>query len=116
MNDNSVIKSDQPNKAAHWADHITCWEKSKLSQPEYCRQAGIGYASFVYWRGKLSNKSKTMPVKFMPVSISPTKSVNTEAPKSIQIKLMSGHVVYIPANLPVTEIAALINAIGTIHA
>lgn len=116
MRDINVTKSDQLSKAEHWTAHITRWKESKLSQPEYCKQAGIGYASFVYWRSKLSSEPKLPKVKFMPVSLVAKKPINTEAPKSIQIKLVSGHVVYIPVNLPTSEIAALINAIGNSHA
>ncbi len=115
MSDIIVSKSKQPHRAEHWANHIKCWEESNLSQPEYCKQAGIGYAAFVYWRGKLSAKAKTPHLKFVPVSVT-EKPVNSETPKSIQIKLATGHVVYIPATLPINDIATLINLIGNIHA
>mgnify|MGYP001607571666 CR=1 FL=1 len=116
MSEINVTKSHQQSNAEQWASHVARWEASKLSQSVYCKQAGIGYASFVYWRSKLSSGSKTPQVKFMPVSLTTKRATHVEAPKSIQIKLVSGHVVYIPATLPTLEIAALINAIGNMHA
>ena len=100
-------------KAEQWAAHIERWQEGNLSQQEYCKQAGIGYAAFVYWRGKECSKAKT---KFVPVKLATSQPNSHETPKSIQIKLVTGHVVYIPANLPVNDIAALINALGRSHA
>src|SRR5690606_38997042 len=98
--------TNKASKAEQWAAHIERWKESKLSQPEYCKQAGIGYAAFVYWRGKQSSLAKA---KFVPVKLAANnKPTNHESPKSIQIKLVTGHVVYIPANLPVNDIVALI--------
>lgn len=105
--------TNKPNKAEQWAAHIERWKESKLSQIEYCKQAGIGYAAFVYWRGK---QFSTAGAKFVPVKLAANKLTNHEAPKSIQIKLVTGHVVYIPANLPVNDIVALISALGNCHA
>ena len=45
-----------------------------------------------------------------------TKLGMLEPPKSIQIKLLSGYIVYIPMNIDVKEIAALIHELGMPHA
>lgn len=116
MNDIVASNSDQTSRADHWALHVKRWKESKMSQPEYCRQAEISYTSFVYWRSRLSSKSKVPQTNFMPIAVATKKSITTESPKAIQIKLESGHVVYIPTNLPMDDIAALINAIGKMHA
>lgn len=116
MNNITTNKSHESSKAEQWAFHIKRWEESMLSQPEYCKQAGISYAAFGYWRSKLSSDGKASTVNFVPVSVTAKKSSVVEAPKSIQIKLVSGHLVYIPTTLPVADIAALIAAIGVAHA
>ena len=116
MSEIVVSNPKQPNREEHWANHIKCWEECNLSQPEYCKKAGIGYAAFVYWRGKLSAKAKMPHLKFVPVSVTTEKQANKETPKSIQIKLTTGHIVYIPATLPINDIASLINLIGNSHA
>tara|TARA_R110000868_G_C10524140_1_gene733355 strand:+ start:80 stop:421 length:342 start_codon:yes stop_codon:yes gene_type:complete len=112
----SEITIKKPSKAEQWAGHIKGWEQSKLSQPEYCKQSGIGYAAFVYWRGRLSKDNQTTKAKFASVTVKPNKPATGEVPKSIQIKLVTGHVVYIPTHLPVNDIAALISALGSPYA
>ena len=39
-----------PQKREHWFRHISAWETSKLSQETYCKQVGIQYSAFGYWR------------------------------------------------------------------
>lgn len=97
--------------------HIQQWQDSKLSQQAYCKNAGINLNSFTYWRGKflLSVTSDKKP-KFVRVKTTTNQAVPTEAPRSIQIRLLTGHVVYIPANLAVSDIAELIHLLGVPHA
>jgi hypothetical protein len=98
MNDIVGTNSNQKNRAEHWSSHIKRWDESNLSQPEYCKQAGIAYTSFVYWRCKLTAESKASPTNFVPIAVAKKSSVNAEPPKSI------------------SDIATLINAIGNVNA
>jgi hypothetical protein len=50
------------------------------------------------------------------VKVGSTQQGGVDTPKAIQIKLVSGHVVYIPTTLAVSEIAALLQALGNSHA
>jgi len=106
------------NQKTDWVFHSKQWEASKLSQPDYCEQVGINYATFVYWRGKLkqSSQPKSKQHQFIPVKVIANKNMATNPPQSIQIKLASGHVVYLPTTLGIQEIAALLNALGEAHA
>lgn len=115
----SDIHTDQKEKIsnkAYWFDHIKKWEESELSQPVYCNQAGLKYSTFVYWRGLLATKPESANRNFIPLNISKNSLSSMESPKSIQIKLLSGHVVHIPINLDIKDIAALLCAIGACHA
>ena len=97
--------------------HIKQWEESKLSQQAYCIQSGINLNSFTYWRGKfLSPRLHDAKTQFVPVKVSSDKVQSSDSPLSIQIKLLTGHVVYIPTNMDVNEIAKLINFLGVPHA
>lgn len=94
------------------------WEESNLKQETYCTQAGIRYSTFVYWRGillvKELNKDKE---SFLPIKVKPDKAASIEAaPRAIQVKLLSGHVVYIPTSLDIDVISKLILALGNHHA
>jgi hypothetical protein len=100
-----------------WLAHIERWKASNISQQAYCSQQEISLNTFTYWRGKFLSESCDQQAKFSPVKIASNKApISTETPRSIQIKLISGHVVYIPTTLGLPEIASLINAIGVPHA
>ena len=100
----------------HWQTHINQWQSSKLTQQKYCENAEINLSTFVYWRSKLmSGLKNSEEKKFIPVKITPNKTA-VETPRTIQIKLLSGHIVYIPTNLEMKLIADLINHLSVPHA
>ena len=106
------------SKREYWQAHMKSWEESNLKQETYCTQAGIRYSTFVYWRGillvKELNKDKE---SFLPIKVKPDKAASIEAaPRAIQVKLLSGHVVYIPTSLDIDVISKLILALGSHHA
>jgi hypothetical protein len=41
-------------KKGYWLRHHKRWERSGISQAEYCRKEGIPLSSFTNWRSKLS--------------------------------------------------------------
>ena len=111
------INSNKDTNHQHWLTHIKQWEESKLSQQAYCTQSGINLNSFTYWRGKfISSASREAKAKFVRVKMAANHAATTDVPRSIQIKLLTGHVVYIPTNLDINEIAKLINLLGVAHA
>lgn len=111
------INTDKNTRRQHWQIHIKQWEESKLSQQAYCTQSGISLNSFTYWRGKfLLSTTPEVKTKFVRISMATNHVVTPDAPRSIQIKLLTGHVVYIPSNLDMGDIAKLINLLGVPHA
>lgn len=113
---NSTDTTKNANRQ-HWLSHINQWEDSKLSQQEYCARSGINFNTFTYWRGKfLSSASSDVKANFVRVKATVNHVAPADVPRSIQIKLLTGHVVYIPSNLDVSEIAKLINLLGAPHA
>lgn len=110
----SKINAEKETNRQYWQAHIKQWKESKLSQQTYCTQSGINLNSFTYWRGKfITAESKETEAKFVRVKVATNHSApTTDAPRSIQIKLLTGHVVYIPANLDINEMAKLINLLG----
>lgn len=116
--DLSLNENNTSSKRDYWLLHMKAWEESKLKQKAYCSQAGIRYSTFVYWRGILLDKKvKKEKATFLPIQVKPNKPIVAEsAPRAIQIKLVSGHVVYIPANLDVDVIGKLIQCLGNSHA
>jgi len=53
----------------HWQGHHDAWRRSRLSQRAYCEQHALSYASFSYWRKRVS-MDKPQPVgKLIPLDL-----------------------------------------------
>jgi hypothetical protein len=117
MENSTLNISNKENKREYWATHIKQWEESKLSQTKYCKQVGISYSTFVYWKGLLLSKLlQTSKKQFVPVKVIPNTEPTANAAQSIEIRLLAGHVVSIPTHLDIKAIATLINLLGVSHA
>ena len=109
----SSNEPEKESKRAYWLSHIENWKSSKLGQESYCTQAGINYSTFVYWRGIiLSESSQKSKEKFLPVRLLQSKSAPHETPRAIQIKLLSGHSVYLPTTMDINDISKIIHLLG----
>ena len=107
--------SDQKNarvtKRQYWQDQIKAWKTSNLSQSGYCAQSGIKLSTFSYWLNvfKPENKNNQFAkIKIIKDKIKPAQS--------IQIKLLTGHVVHLPIEMGMNEIVKLIHSLGLPHA
>lgn len=101
-----------------WLSHIKACNESGAKQAAYCRKANISYSNFEYWRG-LILKENALPVqeKFVSVKLEKINPCLTESvPRAIQIKLVSGNIIYIPATLSMPQIGELIRSLEGIHA
>jgi hypothetical protein len=47
--------------AQAWRRHLDAWKESGLNQRAYCRELGIGFHRFRYWRSKLEQPERTCP-------------------------------------------------------
>ncbi len=104
------------SKREEWLSHMNACKQSHLNHAEYCRSVGISYSSFKYWRGVLLNKERVnYGEKFVKIE-KPVASISEASPRSIQVKLVSGHVVYIPATLSMVDIGQLIRSLENGHA
>ena len=70
-------------KGSFWQDHINSWQQSGLNQAEYCRQQGLGAASFTYWKKKLSLASnKSTRPRFYPLTVQDQPKLRTSSNNS----------------------------------
>lgn len=113
----AITTSDDVPKRAYWFSHIKDWESSNVKQEAYCKQFGISYNTFTYWRGIFlaESRAEQNQVKFVPVKLS-TIATQLELPRAIQIKLVSGHHVYLPITMIIDDIASLLRQLGVSHA
>ena len=58
-------------RAIFWKDHIEAWSESDQSQAAYCRDQGLAYCRFIYWKQKLDPTPSRVPAArkgdFVPV-------------------------------------------------
>ena len=47
----------RPSHAAYWDEQIRAWRASGQSQLGFCKQQGLSYSRFQYWRRKLARAS-----------------------------------------------------------
>lgn len=54
-----------------WQAHLAAWQRSGLSQAEYCRQHGLAPADFSWWKRELAKRGLTTPppAPFVPVQV-----------------------------------------------
>lgn len=66
----------QPDSPVFWPQHNQAWERSSISQKEYCLQHGLRLSAFGYWRRKLtrSGQSKAQVAEFVKISTATAKA------------------------------------------
>ena len=116
MRDKSLAVNREEQQS-YWAMHVQRWRESNMKQEAYCAQVGIKYSSFVYWKSALTPKEKLeTKSSFVPVKIEANEKTVTTQSQAIQIKLTTGHVVYLPVTMDPKQIASLIYSLSTSHA
>lgn len=81
-------------KDLNWDKIITDWQRSGLSQTEFCNRHHYHFNSFTYQRGKYLKRQKSTPISFS--ELKPTASSGDLSMRHvIKIKLRSGAVMQI---------------------
>jgi len=77
----------QTEMQAAMRDHVSDWEKSKLSQIEYCRQKGLVFSRFNYWVRRLHPRPEPLS-GFVPIKL---KKERTDSSRpALEVVLPSG--------------------------
>lgn len=58
-------------KERYWREHIACWERSGLTQREYCKQQRLAFSTFQLWRRRLAAANTQPPLDIVPVVHAP---------------------------------------------
>src|ERR1700677_2622545 len=109
------LQNTKITKRQSWHEQVKKWQASNLSQSAFCAQSGIKQSTFSYWRSVLLEPENKKNNTFSQVKIAKEVVIN-EATKPIDIKLLIGHVVYVPSEIGMNEIAKLIHLLGLPHA
>jgi hypothetical protein len=105
----------QITKRTYWQSKIKEWEESKLSQSAFCKQQTINLSTFGYWRSVFLADKNQEKNKFIPLKMIKDHSENKNKEK-IKIKLLTGHIIYLPLEMNIADIARLIQSLGDGHA
>ena len=57
----SQIRRGETKRARYWADQLASWERSGLSQAEFCRQRGLNGGTFAWWKRQLQKAAGKLP-------------------------------------------------------
>lgn len=111
---------DTLNKAEFYDQHIKNWQKSGISQKEYCKSVKISCPAFVYWRVKFRGKNKKSVLKKQPTFVPLTPQLSTARFKStisspdhqiIGVILPNGTQLSFPLTISPTSIGDYVKAI-----
>jgi len=65
-------------RARYWTTQVTAWERSGLTQAEYCRRRRIKAGSFAWWKRQLLGPARGRPTR--PAD-RPKQSARTSKPR-----------------------------------
>ena len=54
-------------RRAYWEQQVSAQAASGLPVRAWCRQAGVAYGTFSYWRRRMQSESPLAPVTLIPV-------------------------------------------------
>ena len=102
---------------AYWIEQSSLWESSGLPQKKFCKQAGLSYRQFIYWRNLL-NEGKCSPSKPKLLKITTTEAalksstIIGEPDSGLEVVLPSGIKLYIKIDADIKKACGLIQLLG----
>ena len=98
--------------SGYWEEQIAHWQRSELSQIQFCKGHGLNYNSFAYWRAKLSSaKQRQQGGRFLPVRVEPEAPEQASA-TVIRVKHPSGFMIELPLGLAPNELKTIFSILG----
>lgn len=114
-------------RANQWRVWLARWERSGLSQADFCRRHGLKAVTFSWWkrelgdgrtrrrrrgeRGDSAQAAERRP-KFVEVAVaSPRPSLSEPRTSGYEIVLQSGHIIRLPGEFDAQAVARLIVAV-----
>ncbi|NOI36784.1 hypothetical protein F0250_23230 [Vibrio cyclitrophicus] len=61
-----------------WLNHVNAWQRSNVSQAQYCRAHDINQAQFSYWKRKLNDTSTVTQSATSKFAIAQVETVTEE--------------------------------------
>lgn len=97
-------------RARYWQRWLSRWERSGLTQSEFCRRHGLKLANFAWWKRKLmsqvgSCRPQAALAKFVEVALPAGRASGYE------VVLSGGRVVRVPDEFEAEAVSRLIVAV-----
>ena len=112
------------DRARYWQRLVAAWEKSGLSQAEFCRRRKVKAVNFGWWKRKLESISKPHPetdrsgssrTGSSPRSAKPRfvefQMTDAAAASAYEVVLRGGRVIRLPQNFDSAVVVQLIVAV-----
>ena len=87
---------DPEERRKFWKDHIENWNKSKLTQTDYCKQNDLIVHRFTYWKRRFVPENQAN-ISFVPLQLSSNlpvfagkSALNLFTPNGFRIEVTSG--------------------------
>jgi hypothetical protein len=98
-------------RARYWLDLLSAWERSGLSQAEFCRRRGVKGVTFAWWKRQLRRESEGSAKR--PSAESPrfveVRLAGSSA--SYEVMLSGGRSIRVPATFEAESLSRLIAAV-----
>jgi hypothetical protein len=97
----------------YWQSHIQAYQKSGLSQAEYCRQNNLRSNRLRYWKNKFKNQENPQNPCFvnLPVKISDTKP-ESKSESGVNVILSDGIVLSLSTNFDKATLTKAVDILG----
>ncbi len=105
-----MTKQERENWKKEMFTLIEQWEKSGISQKEFCTQSDLRSHVFYYWLSKYKRTRSTTGSGFVPVEISSDEAQSKEQGE-IHIQYPNGVMVILRESVNISRLRALIKAI-----
>jgi len=100
-------------RAGYWRRWLSRWERSGLTQTEFCRRHGLKLANFAWWKRKLTSQmgsarsagASASSARFVEVALPAEQALGYE------VVLSGGRVVRVPAEFDTQSVSRLIVAV-----
>jgi len=124
------------DRAKRWRRVVEAWERSGLSQSEFCRRRGVKLGAFGWWKRRLKGVTANvervrrrrrraavphradfvevaLPERFRATSRMAPEGAGFGGSGGYEIALRSGHVIRVPQQFDAAAVAQLIAAVAS---
>ena len=111
MTEKSTVESKPERKHRQWEAHIENWQKSALSQVAYCREHGLKYHQFTYWKKRVQQENGD--IAFVPLRLSQNLPAVINSSR-IELITPNGYKLELSGNFDQTVVRQLLHTVRSL--